>query len=104
MVAVNKVRCKTLQRRAGTRQVIERPPASTDRRKLRRLQNHRQWYVPVTVIVLAVFTSVPSLAAPAPIPIRLGQSIVYLNGPWKFHTGDDTVWANPSFDDSTWES
>ncbi|HYX69263.1 MAG TPA: hypothetical protein VE825_09025 [Terriglobales bacterium] len=27
-----------------------------------------------------------------------------LNGPWKFHTGDDPGWANPDFDDSSWES
>lgn len=27
-----------------------------------------------------------------------------LNGPWKFHLGDSTTWADPNFDDSTWES
>ena len=26
-----------------------------------------------------------------------------LNGPWRFHTGDDPHWANPAFDDSAWQ-
>ena len=44
---------------------------------------------------------------PAPEPtttITLGQSIVPLNGPWKFHIGDNPAWADPSFDDSQWET
>ena len=36
--------------------------------------------------------------------ITLGQSIVPLNGPWKFHVGDDPRWADPSFDDAQWET
>lgn len=45
-------------------------------------------------------------AASAPIPspsIDLGRAIVPLDGPWRFHTGDDPRWANPSVDDSAWE-
>jgi hypothetical protein len=34
----------------------------------------------------------------------LGKAVVALNGPWKFHTGDDALWAAPDFDDSSWES
>ena len=34
----------------------------------------------------------------------LGQAVVALYGPWKFHTGDDARWADPDFDDSSWES
>src|SRR5216684_8145512 len=52
---------------------------------------------------LVVLTSVRSVAATVPVPITLGQSVVDLNGPWKFHTGDDTAWTDPNFDDSTWE-
>jgi hypothetical protein len=37
-------------------------------------------------------------------PIALGQSVVPLNAPWKFHTGDDPDWANSGFDDSRWET
>ncbi len=44
--------------------------------------------------------------------ITLGQSMVPLYGPWKFHVGDSPVdpgtnrplWAAPEFDDATWET
>ena len=36
--------------------------------------------------------------------IELGEAVVPLDGPWKFHTGDNLQWANPAFDDSAWES
>jgi phosphoserine phosphatase RsbU/P len=29
---------------------------------------------------------------------------VNLDGQWRFHTGDDSLWADPSFDDSNWPS
>lgn len=32
----------------------------------------------------------------------LGESIAPLVGPWKFHTGDNPQWADPSFNDSAW--
>jgi hypothetical protein len=38
-----------------------------------------------------------------PVRVRLGDAVVALNGPWKFHTGDDPRWAEPNFDDSSWE-
>ena len=40
----------------------------------------------------------------AAIPITLGQSVVKLYGPWKFHTGDNMAWANPSWNDSAWDT
>ena len=51
--------------------------------------------------------SAPDFAriAAAPVAqITLGQSIVALNGPWKFHIGDNPAWADPNFDDSQWET
>ena len=36
--------------------------------------------------------------------VTLGQSEVGLTGPWKFRIGDDPRWADPSFDDSKWET
>lgn len=30
--------------------------------------------------------------------------IVSLNGSWKFNIGDDSVWAQPSFDDTQWDN
>ena len=44
------------------------------------------------------------LSAERAIPIVLGTSVVPLNGPWKFHVGDDPRWAAPEFDDSGWET
>ncbi|HET9088036.1 MAG TPA: PP2C family protein-serine/threonine phosphatase [Acidobacteriaceae bacterium] len=51
----------------------------------------------------AVAQNAPTTAAPT-TTITLGQSIVPLNGPWKFHTGDNPAWADPNFDDSQWET
>jgi len=36
--------------------------------------------------------------------VVLGSSSVELNGPWKFHKGDDMQWAQPDFNDSGWPS
>ena len=36
--------------------------------------------------------------------IQLGQAIVPLAGPWKFHTGDNPAWAQPEFNDSGWQT
>ncbi len=45
----------------------------------------------------------PAMAQPAaPASIKLGESSVELDGPWKFHTGDDMAWSQPGFDDSSW--
>jgi hypothetical protein len=53
---------------------------------------------------------VPS--TPAIDTITLGQSVLPLNGPWKFSIGDSPIdpathqplWAEPNFDDSHWEN
>ena len=46
------------------------------------------------------------------VQVRLGESVVALTGPWKFHIGDSPIdpathrplWADPDFDDSGWET
>lgn len=44
-------------------------------------------------------------AEPAQIArITLGHSTAPLNGPWRFHVGDDPRWSSPDFDDSAWET
>jgi hypothetical protein len=46
-------------------------------------------------------------APPAPTPVTLApgmSSFAFLDGPWKFHVGDDPGWASPSYDDSSWAS
>jgi hypothetical protein len=46
-------------------------------------------------------TTVPAASV---VQVKLGQSSTQLNGPWKFHTGDNMAWAQADFDDSTWDS
>ena len=60
----------------------------------------------VSLLLLLVGSlSFHAQALVAPVTeITLGQSIVALNGPWKFHIGDNLQWANPDFDDSQWET
>jgi len=46
---------------------------------------------------------------PATIPSitvkgTIGDAVMVLNGPWKFHPGDDPAFAAPEFDDSNWGS
>lgn len=36
--------------------------------------------------------------------IILGNSVAVLDGPWKFHIGDNMAWAQPDFDDSGWQN
>jgi hypothetical protein len=56
-------------------------------------------------IILLLVASLGSYAQTlAQDHIVLGQSIVTLNGPWKFHIGDNSRWADPGFDDSQWET
>ncbi|HVZ82836.1 MAG TPA: SpoIIE family protein phosphatase [Terracidiphilus sp.] len=42
-------------------------------------------------------------AASAPA-LATFDSIVSLDGPWRFQIGDDPQWASPSFDDSSWRT
>jgi len=44
----------------------------------------------------------PAAAPASTTQIRFGQAMIPLTGPWKFHTGDDMRWADPSFDDASW--
>ena len=36
--------------------------------------------------------------------VTLGTSAIELNWPWRFHTGDNPNWADPHFDDSSWDT
>lgn len=66
----------------------------------------------LTLCGLGIIASAQPLPIPNPAPIIFGQSVVPLNGPWKFQIGDSPIdpktgkplWAEPSFDDSGWES
>ncbi|HEX4155167.1 MAG TPA: SpoIIE family protein phosphatase [Acidobacteriaceae bacterium] len=67
------------------------------------------------LLPLCVLSQQPLTAPPAAQPaqatgagvvpvehIHLGEAIAPLNGPWKFHTGDDPAWSQSSFDDTGW--
>lgn len=43
-------------------------------------------------------------SAKGSVVVRLGDSAVSLQGPWRFHVGDDPRWAETNFDDAGWES
>jgi hypothetical protein len=36
--------------------------------------------------------------------LTFGHAAVALNGPWRFQVGDNPLWADPNFDDSSWET
>jgi len=42
--------------------------------------------------------------SPVASALDVGQSVVTLVGPWRFHIGDDARWADPAFDDARWET
>ncbi|HEV2289807.1 MAG TPA: hypothetical protein VGR81_12745 [Candidatus Acidoferrales bacterium] len=46
----------------------------------------------------------PVPAAAGGMSVGLGDAVVPLNGPWKFHVGDDMRWAQAGYDDSSWET
>jgi Stage II sporulation protein E (SpoIIE) len=61
---------------------------------------------------VAAAAAIPPRSAPASASVLIGDSIVPLNGPWKFTLGDSPLdpsthqplWAQPGFDDSHWET
>ena len=58
------------------------------------------WLVAVCACALSGFGQ-QSGSAPSSAGIR---NISYLDGQWKFRAGDDPSWAEPSFNDSDWQS
>jgi hypothetical protein len=76
-----------------------------------------RWPILPTALLLATL-SLPCVAAPLRpgaakvaaaaqsglVKGTIGDAILVLNGPWKFHPGDDLGWAAPSFDDSGWDT
>jgi hypothetical protein len=56
------------------------------------------------LFALAAVTPLRGQPSPETALIEVGRSAVPLTGPWKFHTGDDSRWADPNFEDTGWES
>ena len=58
----------------------------------------------IFLLSVTVWLALSALSVHAAVSITLGESVVALNGPWKFHTGDDPRWAAEGYDDSAWET
>jgi hypothetical protein len=72
------------------------------------------------LLLLSVFSIGATIAAQQPAPKTVpdtvakpvptlvikgvGKGIIPIDGIWQFHPGDDPRWANPSYDDSGWET
>ena len=59
----------------------------------------------VIVTLLTAALMIVNLATggrPDPAPLRAASTL--LDGPWRFHVGDDPRWASATADDSAWES
>ncbi len=68
----------------------------------------RELVAPVVMALLLAVHAVPlrsqtAAASTAPVVVSIGRPVIPLNGPWRFHTGDDIQWAASAFDDAAWE-
>ena len=67
-----------------------------------------RWYGHLLSLCLLTASVIPSAHAVADstpgTTVVLGHSTVPLNGPWRFHIGDDDRWSSPDFDDGGWET
>jgi hypothetical protein len=48
--------------------------------------------------------AVPAATTPATSPVSGVHAVLKLDGPWRFQPGDDPRWADPAFDDSSWQT
>ncbi len=66
----------------------------------------RKLLIGIVIATLATFAVVIADLAVGgrPDPPELRAAATLLNGPWKFHTGDDPSWAEASTDDSGWHT
>jgi hypothetical protein len=58
--------------------------------------------VATLVALVIVIADLASGGRPDPPPLRAAATL--LDGPWRFHVGDDPRWANADTDDSGWET
>jgi len=59
----------------------------------------------LAVLLVPSFLLTPAiLAQTGLVKGTIGNAVLVLTGPWKFHPGDNMTWASPFFDDSGWDS
>jgi hypothetical protein len=56
------------------------------------------------LLACSLLSAAPATAQSGLVKGTIGDAVMVLTGPWKFHSGDDVAWASPSFDDSNWGS
>src|ERR1041385_2520880 len=61
------------------------------------------WIVTATLIMLGAVIAVLAIGG-RPDPSTLRAAAPLLDGPWRFHIGDNPRWANADVDDSAWET
>src|SRR3954467_4956092 len=66
----------------------------------------RKWIVAIVTTTLLMFAGVAvDLALGGrPDPQSLRAAATLLDGPWRFHTGDDPHWADQGLDDRAWDT
>src|ERR1017187_5176786 len=69
------------------------------------------WFAILCVCSIASRAQSPKVPASTPAPGTTATSqaaaihgVLDLDGPWRFHLGDDPKWADPNFDDSSWQT
>lgn len=69
------------------------------------------WLVILLVSGISLGAQNPAVTVPSPASGAVSSTVVtqvhgamILDGPWRFQIGDDSRWADPSFDDSNWAS
>jgi len=66
-------------------------------------QNLLFWTGMVTLVLLGATIAVLAIGG-RPDPPALRAAAPLLDGAWRFHIGDDPRWADPTSDDSGWET
>jgi hypothetical protein len=66
-----------------------------------RRQMWRRFFLTLCLLPFTLNTSLLNSSAAAavtqnPVRVTLGHAVVALNGPWKFHAGDNPLWAKPN--------
>jgi len=69
-------------------------------RRSRRVRSMRTWFCVFWLVLLVGVTGMLAVGG-QPDPAGLGRA---LDGPWRFHAGDNPGWADPGIDDRNWES
>lgn len=61
-------------------------------------------YIVIATLVAFAIVIVDLASGGRPDPPTLRAAATLLDGPWRFHTGDDPRWADANTDDSDWET